>query len=47
VQATCIAEAIAPQLSISTLAAAGQADGLPADVQALIEEATVACLAGG
>jgi hypothetical protein len=47
VQATCIAEAIAPQLSISTLAAAGQADGLPADVQALIEEATVACLAAG
>jgi hypothetical protein len=46
-QATCIAERVAPQLSISTLAAAGQADGLPADVEALIEEATLACLAGG
>lgn len=46
-QATCIAERVAPQLSISTLAAAGQADGLPADVQALIEEATLACIAGG
>ena len=47
VQAACIAEQVAPQLSISTLAAAGQADGLPADVQALIEEATLACIAGG
>lgn len=46
-QATCIAETVAPQLSISTLAAAGQSDGLPADVEKLIEDATLTCVAGG
>ncbi len=47
VQATCIAETVAPDLSISVLAEAGQSDSLPPDVQKLIEDATLACIAGG
>lgn len=46
-QATCIADRIAPQIPISTLADAGQSDQLPPDVQQLIEDATVACVLGG
>ncbi|MBM3661286.1 MAG: hypothetical protein FJW94_00115 [Actinobacteria bacterium] len=46
-EASCIAEQVAPQLSISTLAEAGESGALPPDVQALIEEATLACVVGG
>ncbi len=46
-QATCIAERVAPELSISELAAAGQNEALPPEIQTLIETATVACLTGG
>ena len=46
-QAECIAEQVAPQLPISTLAQAGQSGELPPDVQALIESATASCLVGG
>jgi hypothetical protein len=46
-EATCIGEQVAPQLSISTLAEAGESGALPPDVQALIEEAALACVVGG
>ncbi|MFM7508100.1 MAG: hypothetical protein ACKO5A_00940 [Actinomycetota bacterium] len=46
-EASCIAEQVAPQLSIRTLAEAGESGALPPDVQALIEEATLACVVGG
>ena len=46
-QATCIAEQVAPQLPISALAAAGQSDTLPTEIEQLIEDATAACVLGG